>query len=101
VIKEIEQIKMRKDIKYYAEKYQVPLTSIAEYFDITNSSMCDFISRGKFLRTKNYNKLKNKINNFNNSFKEAEEYEPTELKLLNNHEDWVKMNNSITQNKTE
>jgi len=79
MIKEIEQIKMRKDIKYIADKYAIPLSSIAEYFGVNKSVMFYFISRNKSLRASNYEKFTNKINEFKETFKEAEQYKPNDL----------------------
>ncbi len=78
MIKEIEQIKMRKDIKYIADKYAIPLSSIAEYFGVNKSVMFYFISRNKSLRASNYEKFTNKINEFKKTFKEAEQYKPND-----------------------
>ncbi len=57
MLKEIEQIKMRKDILILKKKYQITDTSMAKEIGVTQKTVWSFL-RGKILIDKNHKKFK-------------------------------------------
>ena len=72
-MKEIEQIKMRKDIFILNKKYNIPCSSIAKSTGVVERTIRDFLS-GRNLSKKNFHMLKESLLNIQQELKEAEKY---------------------------
>ena len=77
MIREIEQIKMRKDIKYLLDSYGFSVMSLAESIGIASNSLSDFIS-GTTMRSPNFDKSYVGLEELKKKIKEAEDYKPNE-----------------------
>lgn len=73
-MKEIEQIKMRKDIFILNKKYNIPCSSIAKSTGLVERTVRDFLF-GRNLSKKNFHMLKKSLLNIQQELKKAEEYQ--------------------------
>ena len=75
-MKEIEQIKMRKDIFILKNKYQITDQSIAKEIGVVPKTVWNFLNgKTKILIDKNHKKFKQGLLNIQQELKEAEEYQ--------------------------
>jgi len=77
MIKEIEQIKMRKDMQYLLDSYGFSVMSLAESLGIASNSLSDFIS-GTTMRSPNFDKSYVGLEELKRQIKQAEEYQPND-----------------------
>jgi len=74
-VKEIEQIKMRKDIEVLTYKYRISLSGLAREFELPERTIREFISSPqRNLNDENFVKTKNGLKKIKQELKEAEEY---------------------------
>ncbi len=74
-MKEIEQIKMRKDIEVLTYKYRISLSGLAREFELPERTIREFISSPqRNLNDENFVKTKNGLKKIKQELKEAEEY---------------------------
>ena len=80
MIKEIEMIKMRKDIKYLLEERNFSKETIAEALGIVPRTVRDFITIESDFHKNTFDKVYPRLQDFMKQIKEAEEYKPNEEK---------------------
>jgi hypothetical protein len=74
-VKEIEQIKMRKDIEVLTGKYKISLSGLARDFELPERTIREFIfAPQRNLNNENFVKTKNGLKKIKQELKEAEEY---------------------------
>ena len=74
-MKEIEQIKMRKDIEVLTDKYKIPLSALAREFELPENTIREFIfAPQRNLSDKNFVKTKNGLEKIIRQIKIAKEY---------------------------
>ena len=73
-MKEIEQIKMRKDIEILRDKYNIRIISLAKRMDIPEVNLRNFMN-GRILIDRNHEIVKQGILDVRQELKEAEEYQ--------------------------
>ena len=75
-MKEIEQIKMRKDIELLTGKYKISLSGLAREFELTERTLREFICPlQRNLSDENFVKTKNGLEKIKQAIKDAEEYQ--------------------------
>jgi len=72
-MKEIEQIKMRKDIEVIKHKYNIPILSLAKRIGLNESILRSFLG-GRKIIDKNYETVKQGLLDVMQEIKEAKEY---------------------------
>ena len=72
-MKEIEQIKMRKDVEILRDKYNIRIISLANRMDISEVNLRNFMN-GRILIDRNHEIVKQGILDVRQELKEAEEY---------------------------
>jgi len=77
MIKEIEQIRMRKDMQYLLDSYGFSVMSLAGSLGIASNSLSDFIN-GTTMRGPNFDKSYVGLEEIKQQIKQAEEYQPNE-----------------------
>lgn len=80
MIKEVEMIKMRKDIDHLIKNYFFSRVSLAKALDILPKVLRDFTVLKVVPQDANFYKMHNKIKAIKEQIKEAEEYQPGETK---------------------
>ena len=78
MIKEIEMIKMRKDINYLQNKYGFTYSSFAKLCGLALRTIREFMIMNRNLSDKNFHILNNSIKTIKEQIKEAEEYQPND-----------------------
>ena len=78
MIKEIEMIKMRKDIKYLLEERNFSKETIAEALGIVPRTVRDFITIESDFHKNTFDKVYPRLQDFMKQIKEAEDYKPNE-----------------------
>ena len=73
-MKEIEQIKMRKDVEILRDKYNIRIISLAKRMDISEVNLRNFMN-GRILIDRNHEIVKQGILDVRQELKEAEEYQ--------------------------
>ena len=74
-MKEIEQIKMRKDIEVLTYKYRISLSGLAREFELPERTIREFISSPqRNLNDENFVKTKNGLKKIKQEIKIAQEY---------------------------
>ena len=73
-MKEIEQIKMRKDVEILRDKYNIRIISLAKRMDIPEVNLRNFMS-GRILIDRNHEIVKKGLLEVKQELKEAEEYQ--------------------------
>ena len=73
-MKEIEQIKMRKDVEILRDKYNIRIISLAKRMDIPEVNLRNFMN-GRILIDRNHEIVKQGILDVRQELKEAEEYQ--------------------------
>ena len=76
MIKEIEMIKMRKDINYLQDKYEFTYSSLAKISGLAIRTIREFMVMNRNLSDKNFYILNDSIKTIKEQIKEAEEYQP-------------------------
>ena len=75
-MKEIEQIKMRKDIELLTGKYKISLSGLAREFELTERTLREFICPlQRNLSDENFVKTKDGLEKIKQAIKDAEEYQ--------------------------
>ena len=75
-MKEIEQIKMRKDIEILTGKYKISLSGLAREFELPERTIREFISAPqRNLNNENFVKTKDGLEKIKQAIKDAEEYQ--------------------------
>ena len=75
-MKEIEQIKMRKDIELLTGKYKISLSGLAREFELTERTLREFICPlQRNLSDENFVKTKDGLEKIKQEIKDAEEYQ--------------------------
>ena len=75
-MKEIEQIKMRKDIELLTGKYKISLSGLAREFELPERTIREFISAPqRNLNNENFVKTKDGLEKIKQAIKDAEEYQ--------------------------
>ena len=77
LIKEIEMIKMRKDINYLQNKYGFTDSSLAKIGGLAIRTIREFMVMNRNLSDKNFYILNDSIKAIKEQIKEAEDYEPS------------------------
>jgi hypothetical protein len=72
-MKEIEQIKMRKDVEILRDKYNIRITSLAKRMDLPEVNLRNFLN-GRILRDRNHKIVQDGLMEVMQELKEAEEY---------------------------
>ena len=72
-MKEIEQIKMRKDIEVLRDKYNIRILNLAKRIGLAEANLRNFMV-GTTLIDKNHKKVKDGLLEVKQELKEAEEY---------------------------
>tara|TARA_R100000995_G_scaffold77288_1_gene47280 strand:+ start:286 stop:597 length:312 start_codon:yes stop_codon:yes gene_type:complete len=92
MIKEVEMIKMRKDIEYLIQNYFFSRSGLAKALDILPKVLRDFVVDNVTPQDANFYKMHNKIKAIKEQIKEAEKYQPLEQPQdkKQNHE-WLLM----------
>ena len=80
MIKEVEMIKMRKDINYLQDEYGFTHSSFAKICGLALRTIREFMVMNRNLSDKNFYILRDKIQTIKEQIKEAEEYQPGETK---------------------
>ena len=80
MIKEIQMIKMRKDIDYLQNKYGFTDSSLAKIGGLAIRTIREFTVMNRNLSDKNFHILNDSIKTIKEQIKEAEEYQPGETK---------------------
>jgi len=78
MIREVEQIKMRKDIKYLLEERNFSKETIAEALGIVPRTVRDFITIESDFHKNTFDKVYPRLQDFMKQIKEAEDYKPNE-----------------------
>tara|TARA_R110002033_G_scaffold149319_1_gene186344 strand:+ start:45 stop:278 length:234 start_codon:yes stop_codon:yes gene_type:complete len=73
-MKEIEQIKMRKDVEILRDKYNIRIISLAKRMDIPEVNLRNFMN-GRILIDRNHEIVKQGILDVRQELKEAKEYQ--------------------------
>ena len=74
-MKEIEQIKMRKDIEVLTDKYKIPLSALAREFELPERTLREFICPSqRNLCDENFLKTKDGLEKIKQQIKTAKEY---------------------------
>ena len=73
-MKEIEQIKMRKDIEVLRDKYNIRILNLAKRIGLGEANLRNFMV-GTTLIDKNHKKVKDGLLEVKQELKEAEEYQ--------------------------
>ena len=81
MIKEVEMIKMRKDINYLQNKYGFTDSSIAKIGGLAIRTIREFMVMNRNLSDKNFHILNDSIKTIKEQIKEAEEYQPNGQKI--------------------
>lgn len=77
MIKEVEQIKMRKDLQHLKNNFGFGNVSLAKIFGCGEKIIRDFTSsETKFLSDRSFNVIYTKLQNLKKDIKQAEEYVP-------------------------
>ena len=75
-MKEIEQIKMRKDIELLTGKYKISLSGLAREFELPERTIREFIfAPQRNLNNENFVKTKDGLEKIKQAIKDAEEYQ--------------------------
>jgi hypothetical protein len=80
MIKEVEMIKMRKDIEYLIQNYFFSRVGLAKALDTLPKVLRDFTVLNVVPQDANFYKMHNKIQKIKEQIREAEEYQPGEIK---------------------
>jgi len=80
MIKEVEMIKMRKDIEYLIQNYFFTRSGLARALDTLPKVLHDFTVLKVVPQDSNFYMMHNKIKTIKEQIKEAEEYQPGETK---------------------
>ena len=80
MIKEVEMIKMRKDINYLIQNYFFTRSGLAKALDILPKVLRDFVVEDVTPQDANFYMMHDKIKTIKEQIKEAEEYQPRETK---------------------
>tara|TARA_R100000773_G_scaffold26393_2_gene22971 strand:+ start:1370 stop:1603 length:234 start_codon:yes stop_codon:yes gene_type:complete len=72
-MKEIEQIKMRKDIEVLKHKYKIPILSLAKKMGLSECNLRFFLG-GRKLVDRNHEKVKQGLLDVMKDLKKAKEY---------------------------
>ena len=80
MIKAIEVIKMRKNIKHLIDKYFFSKSLLAEALEVCPKVISDLIDKEVMPQDDKFISLHNKIKTIKEQIKEAEEYQPGEIK---------------------
>jgi hypothetical protein len=80
MIKAIEVIKMRKNIKHLIDKYFFSKSLLAEALEVCPKVISDLIDKEVMPQDDKFISLHNKIKTIKEQIKEAEEYQPGETK---------------------
>lgn len=72
-MKEIEQIKMRKDVEILRDKYNIRITNLAKRMDLPEVNLRNFLN-GRILRDRNHKIVQDGLMEVMQELKEAEEY---------------------------
>jgi len=78
MIKEIEMIKMRKDINYLQDEYGFTYHSLAKICGLASRTIREFMIMNRNLSDKNINAVKKHLHIIKEQIKEAEKYQPRE-----------------------
>tara|TARA_R100000664_G_C2702080_1_gene102044 strand:+ start:538 stop:774 length:237 start_codon:yes stop_codon:yes gene_type:complete len=74
-MKQIEQIKMRKDIEVLTDKYKISLSALAKEFELPERTLREFICPSqRNLCDENFVKTKDGIEKIKQEIKKAKEY---------------------------
>jgi hypothetical protein len=73
-MKEIEQIKMRKDIEVLRDKYNIRILNLARRIGLKETNLRNFMS-GRILIDRNHEIVKKGLLEVKQELKEAEEYQ--------------------------
>jgi len=74
MMKEIEQIKMRKDVEILRDKYNIRIQNLAKRIGLCESTLRNFMD-GKILIGRNHKIVKEGLLEVKQELKEAEEYQ--------------------------
>ena len=75
-MKEIEQIKMRKDIELLTGKYKISLSGLAREFELPERTIREFVfAPQRNLNNENFVKTKDGLEKIKQAIKDAEEYQ--------------------------
>ena len=80
MIKEVEMIKMRKDIDHLVKNYFFTYYSLAEICGLAQRTIREFMTMNRSLSAKNIHSVKKHLHIIKEQIKEAEEYQPGETK---------------------
>ena len=89
MIKEVEMIKMRKDINYLQDEYGFTDSSLAKICGLAVRTVREFMSKKRYsqsnryyrnLSDKNFHLIKKHLHIIKEQIKEAEKYQPRETK---------------------
>ena len=79
MIKEVEQIKMRKDLRHLKNNFGFGNVSLAKIFGCGEKIIRDFTSsETKFFSDRSFNVIYTKLQNLKKDIKQAEEYVPND-----------------------
>ena len=73
-MKEIEQIKMRKDIEVLTDKYKISISGLAREFELPERTLREFIFAQRNLNNKNFVRTKDGLEEIKQQIKTAKEY---------------------------
>ena len=80
MIKEIEMIKMRKDIEYLIQNYFFTRSGLAKALNTLPKVLRDFVVEDVTPQDANFYMMHDKIQTIKEQIKEAEKYQPGETK---------------------
>ena len=80
MIKEVEMIKMRKDINYLQDEYGFTYHSLAKICGLAQRTIREFMIMNRNLSDKNIYSVKKHLHIIKEQIKEAEKYQPEETK---------------------
>ena len=73
-MKEIEQIKMRKDIDILRNEYRISLRSLAKTFEVTERTLREFFEMQRNLSDLNFLRINKGLNHIKKEITNAENY---------------------------
>ena len=83
MIKEIEVIRLNKDIQFLTKHYFHNNTSMAKALDIHEKVLRDFTKKGVMPQDKNFRKMIKRVEAIKLEIKEANEYNPEDFFIEN------------------
>ena len=102
MIKEIQMIKMRKDISCLQDNYGFTDSSLAKICGLALRTVREFMVMNRNLSDKNFHILNDSIKTIKEQIKEAEEYQPLhELLEKQIDSDWLQMQENILEKQND